>query len=107
VTAKLASIRYEDEQLDFRRAAAVTRALWVLANALLQRAAPWSAGGDRAAVITRVTLNLVRLSSRRTASFRHQVALCSAHSTITLKSRTGLGILLMAAAALPLRRSAG
>jgi methionyl-tRNA synthetase len=33
----------------------------VLANAFLQRAAPWSAGGDRAAVITRVALNLVRL----------------------------------------------
>jgi methionyl-tRNA synthetase len=61
VTAKLASIRYQHEQLDFRRAAAETRALWVLANAFLQRAAPWSAGGDRAAVITRVALNLVRL----------------------------------------------
>jgi methionyl-tRNA synthetase len=61
VTAKLASIRYQHEQLDFRRAAAETRALWVLANSFLQRAAPWSAGGDHAAVITRVTLNLVRL----------------------------------------------
>ena len=61
VTAKLASIRYQHEQLDFRRAAAETRALWVLANTFLQRAAPWSAGGDQAAVITRVTLNLVRL----------------------------------------------
>ena len=61
VTAKLASIRYQHEQLDFRRAAAETRALWVLANAFLQRAAPWSVGADRAAVITRVTLNLVRL----------------------------------------------
>jgi methionyl-tRNA synthetase len=61
VTAKLASIRYQHEQLDFRRAAAETRALWVLANAFLQRAAPWSVAGDHAAVITRVTLNLVRL----------------------------------------------
>jgi methionyl-tRNA synthetase len=61
VTAKLASIRYQHEQLDFRRAAAETRALWVLANAFLQRAAPWSVGGDHAAVITRVSLNLVRL----------------------------------------------
>ena len=61
VAAKLASIRYQHEQLDFRRAAAETRALWVLANVFLQRGAPWSAGGDRAAVITRVTLNLVRL----------------------------------------------
>jgi methionyl-tRNA synthetase len=61
VTSRLAAIRYHHEQLDFRRAAAETRALWVLANTFLQRAAPWSAGPDRAAVITRVTLNLVRL----------------------------------------------
>jgi methionyl-tRNA synthetase len=61
VTARLSSIRCQHEQLDFRRAAAETRALWVLANTFLQRAAPWSAGADRAAVITRVTLNLVRL----------------------------------------------
>ena len=33
----------------------------VLANTVLQHAAPWSAAADRAAVITRVTLNLVRL----------------------------------------------
>jgi methionyl-tRNA synthetase len=61
VVAGLASIRYQHEQLNFRRAAAETRALWVLANTFLQHAAPWSAGADRAAVITRVTLNLVRL----------------------------------------------
>ena len=61
VTAKLASIRYQHEQLDFRRAAGETRALWALANAFLQRAAPWAVNGDRGAVITRVTLNLVRL----------------------------------------------
>jgi methionyl-tRNA synthetase len=61
VAARLASIRCQHEQLDFRRAAAETRALWVLTNTFLQRAAPWSAGADRAAVITRVSLNLVRL----------------------------------------------
>jgi methionyl-tRNA synthetase len=61
VANRLASIRCQHEQLDFRRAAAETRALWVLANTFLQRAAPWSAGADRAAVITRVTLNLIRL----------------------------------------------
>jgi methionyl-tRNA synthetase len=33
----------------------------VFGNTFLQHAAPWSAGADRAAVITRVTLNLVRL----------------------------------------------
>jgi methionyl-tRNA synthetase len=61
VASKLTAIRHQHEQLDFRRAAAETRALWVLANTFLQRAAPWSAGADRAAPITRVTLNLVRL----------------------------------------------
>jgi len=61
VAAGLASIRHQHEQLDFRRAAAETRALWALANTFLQRAAPWSASVDRAAVITRVSLNLVRL----------------------------------------------
>jgi methionyl-tRNA synthetase len=61
VAAKLAAIRYRHEQLEFRRAAVETRALWGLANSFLQRAAPWSAGADRAVVITRVTLNLVRL----------------------------------------------
>src|SRR6266849_866218 len=57
----LAAIRNHHERLDFRRAAAETRALWVVANAFLQRAAPWSASADRAAVTTRVALNLVRL----------------------------------------------
>jgi methionyl-tRNA synthetase len=61
VASRLTAIRHQHEQLDFRRAAAETRALWVLANTFLQRAAPWSAGADRAAVTTRVTLNLVRL----------------------------------------------
>jgi methionyl-tRNA synthetase len=61
VASRLAAIRHQHEQLDFRRAAAEIRALWVLANTFLQRGAPWSAGADRAAVITRVTLNLVRL----------------------------------------------
>jgi methionyl-tRNA synthetase len=61
VEARLAAIRGHHERLEFRRAAAETRALWAVANAFLQRAAPWSAGADRAAVTTRVALNLVRL----------------------------------------------
>jgi methionyl-tRNA synthetase len=61
VGARLAAIRHHHEQLDFRRASAETRALWVLANTFLQRAAPWSAGVERATVTTRIALNLVRL----------------------------------------------
>ena len=61
VATRLAAIRHHHEQLDFRRASAETRALWVLANTFLQRAAPWSAGVKRATVTTRVVLNLVRL----------------------------------------------
>jgi methionyl-tRNA synthetase len=61
VEARLAAIRGHHERLEFRRAAAETRALWVVANVFLQRAAPWSASPDRAAVTTRVALNLVRL----------------------------------------------
>lgn len=50
--------------LEFRAAAATTRAIWDTANAYLQHAAPWTAiksDPDRAAVITRTGLNLVAL----------------------------------------------
>jgi methionyl-tRNA synthetase len=50
--------------LDFRQAAAETRALWARANGYLQETAPWTAirsDPARAAVATRTALNLVRL----------------------------------------------
>jgi methionyl-tRNA synthetase len=50
------------ERLEFRRAAAETRALWVLANGYLQKQAPWTtvkSDPARAAVTTRTALNLV------------------------------------------------
>jgi len=52
------------ERLDFRRAAAETRALWVAANSYIQEQAPWAALTSepaRAAVATRAALNLLRL----------------------------------------------
>jgi len=52
------------ERLAFRRAAAETRALWVVANAYLQEQAPWTtikSDPARAAVTTRTALNLLAL----------------------------------------------
>jgi methionyl-tRNA synthetase len=52
------------ERLAFRRAAAETRALWVLANGYLQEQAPWTTiklDPTRAAVATRTGLNLLAL----------------------------------------------
>ena len=50
--------------LEFRRAAAETRALWVLANGYFQEQAPWTtfkSDPERAAVATRTALNLLTI----------------------------------------------
>ncbi|WP_407112118.1 methionine--tRNA ligase [Bradyrhizobium sp. LMG 9283] len=63
---RIVSLRRHHEALEFRAAAAETRAIWRAANAYLQQAAPWTAiKSDRlkAAVATRTGLNLVRLSA--------------------------------------------
>jgi methionyl-tRNA synthetase len=63
---RIAALRVHHEALEFRRAAAETRAIWSAANAYLQEAAPWTAiksDPARAAVATRTGLNLVRLSA--------------------------------------------
>jgi methionyl-tRNA synthetase len=63
---RIASLRKQHEALEFRAAAAETRAIWSAANAYLQHAAPWSAiksDPARAAVVTRTGLNLVQLSA--------------------------------------------
>jgi methionyl-tRNA synthetase len=59
-------LRAHHEAREFRRAAAETRALWSRANAYVQEAAPWAAlraDRARAALATRMALNLVRLSA--------------------------------------------
>ena len=64
IDARVARIRRHHEALEFRPAAAETRAVWARANAYLQEAAPWTAISSdraRAAVITRTTLSLVHL----------------------------------------------
>lgn len=64
VEQRIAALRRHHEALEFRAAAATTRAIWHTANAYLQHAAPWAAikyDPDRAAVVTRTALNLVSI----------------------------------------------
>src|SRR5262249_52371300 len=66
IEQRTAQLRARHEALEFRQAAAETRALWVRTNGYLQDAAPWTAikfDLARAAVVTRTALNLVRLSA--------------------------------------------
>jgi methionyl-tRNA synthetase len=62
VDDQITAIRAAHERLEFRRAAAETRALWVAANKYVQDQAPWAAlktNRARAAVATRTALNLL------------------------------------------------
>jgi methionyl-tRNA synthetase len=64
IERKIALLRGCHERLAFRRAAAHTRALWVLANGYLQEQAPWTtikSDPTRSAVTTRTGLNLLAL----------------------------------------------
>jgi len=64
VERRIAVVRGWHERLEFRRAAAETRALWVLANGYIQEQAPWTtikSDPAQAAVTTRTALNLVSL----------------------------------------------
>jgi methionyl-tRNA synthetase len=64
VERRIAVLRGCHESLEFRRAAAETRALWVLTNGYIQERAPWTtikSDPARAAVTTRSTLNLLSL----------------------------------------------
>ena len=66
IGARVARLRTHHEALEFRQAAAETRAIWARANAYVQETAPWTAINSdpaRAAVVTRTALNLVRLSA--------------------------------------------
>jgi methionyl-tRNA synthetase len=66
IDGRVARLRTHHEALEFRQAAAETRAIWVRANAYVQETAPWTAINSdraRAAAVTRTALNLVRLSA--------------------------------------------
>jgi methionyl-tRNA synthetase len=63
---RIAALHRHHAALEFRAAAATTRAIWDTANAYLQHTAPWTAiksDPARAAIITRTGLNLVALSA--------------------------------------------
>lgn len=62
--ARLAAIAGHYEQMDYRKAAAETRALWALGNEYLTRAEPWvhfKTNRERAALGVRTGINLCRL----------------------------------------------
>jgi methionyl-tRNA synthetase len=62
VDRRITAIRTAHERLEFRRAAAETRGLWVAANRYVQDQAPWATlktHRERAAVATRTALNLL------------------------------------------------
>jgi methionyl-tRNA synthetase len=62
----VAALTAHHEAMEFRKAAAETRALWVVGNEYLQDAAPWTAiktDAERAAAIVRAGLNLVAVFS--------------------------------------------
>jgi len=64
VDRRIGALHTWHESLEFRRAAAETRALWVLANGYIQRQAPWTtikSDPVRAGVTTRTALNLLTI----------------------------------------------
>jgi len=72
VDETLAALSASLEAMEFRKAAADVRQLWVIGNEYLQEAAPWTAlktDAERAAVGVRTALNLVALYARVSAPF--------------------------------------
>jgi len=67
IARSVAALRNNHQRLQFRRAAAETRAIWATANAYLQEAAPWAllkTSPEQAAMVTRTALKLCALSAR-------------------------------------------
>ncbi len=64
LTRRLAAYEAHMEAIELRKAAQELRAIWAAGNEYLQAAAPWTAfktDPDRAAAVTRLALNLIRL----------------------------------------------
>jgi len=64
LTARIRAYESHMDAMEIRKSASELRAIWVLGNEYLQEAAPWSAFAatpERAAVATRLALNLIRL----------------------------------------------
>jgi len=69
---RLRALTEHHEAMEFRRAAAETRAIWAAGNQYLQRAAPWSAiraDVPAAACSTRTALNLACVIARISSPF--------------------------------------
>lgn len=67
ITTRVGELRGHHEALEFRKAAAETRAIWARANTYLQDAAPWAilnSDPEQAAVSIGFALRLVHLSAR-------------------------------------------
>jgi len=80
---RLRELTEHHEAMEFRRAAAETRAIWAAGNQYLQRAAPWSAiGADMpaAACSLRTALNLACLAARISAPFLPHTAQTILHA---------------------------
>jgi len=77
IDERLARLTEFQQQMEFRKAAAETRALWVVGNEYLTAAAPWTAiktDPQAAAVSVRVGLNLCLFFARIAAPFVPAVA---------------------------------
>jgi methionyl-tRNA synthetase len=69
---RLAAYEAHMDAIELRKAAQELRAIWVVGNEYLQAAAPWTAikaDRDRAAAITRFSLNLIRLHAALSRPF--------------------------------------
>jgi methionyl-tRNA synthetase len=83
VDEELAAIGRHHDALELRKTAGSVRSVWKIANAYVAEAAPWSVikyDRDRAAVITRTALNLVRLSAAVAWPFIPRAASVVLHS---------------------------
>jgi methionyl-tRNA synthetase len=81
--ARLRALTEHHEAMEFRRAAAETRAIWAAGNQYLQRAAPWSAitaDPSAAACSVRTALNLACLAARISAPFLPHTAQTILHA---------------------------
>ncbi|KFI32286.1 methionyl-tRNA synthetase [Haematobacter missouriensis] len=72
LTTRLRAYETFMEQMEIRKASSELRAIWVAGNEYLQSAAPWTAvktDPERAAAITRLALNLIRVYAVISAPF--------------------------------------
>ncbi len=72
LTAKIRTYEAHMEAIEIRKATAELRAIWVAGNEYLQTAAPWAAfktDPDAAAMVIRLSLNLIRLYAVLSAPF--------------------------------------